>query len=46
MAVIVTSKVTRPGSMLSGNVVHVVVVKTDSGDPSTAGTGTEIVGIC
>ena len=43
MAVIVSSQVTNSGSTISGNSVHVVVVKTDpgyAGDPGHAGTGT------
>jgi SdrD B-like domain len=49
MAVIVSSKVSRAGSAISGNTVHEVVVKTNPGyasDPGHAGTGTVIATIC
>jgi hypothetical protein len=49
IAVIVASKVRQPNSMPTGNAVHVVVVKTNSGytpDPSTPGTGTEVAIVC
>jgi hypothetical protein len=49
MAVIVSSKVSKSGSAISGNTPHVVVVKTNSGyapDPGHAGTGTVVASIC
>jgi hypothetical protein len=42
VAVIVTSAVTKSGSAITGNAVHVVIVKTDAGytaSPGHAGTG-------
>lgn len=48
MAVIVTSKSTQSGSQVSGNVVGLVIVKTDAGykgDPGHAGTGTVVATI-
>ena len=47
MAVIVSSSVTKVGRSISGNDVHVVVVKTNPGygpQPGKPGTGT-IVGV-
>jgi len=47
MAVIVTNHVTKSGSTISGNIVHIVVVRNDPGyapNPGHDGTGT-IVGI-
>ena len=45
LAVIVTSKVTKSGSNISGTIVKLVVVKTNpgyAGDPGSPGTGTVI----
>jgi hypothetical protein len=45
MGVIVTSSASKSGSAISGNIVNVVVVKTDAGyagDPGHAGTGTVV----
>jgi uncharacterized repeat protein (TIGR01451 family) len=49
MGVLVTGKVTRSGSTIGGNVVHVVVVKTDAGyaaDAGNPGTGTIVATYC
>lgn len=49
MAMIVTSSSTKSGSQISGNTVHVVVVKTNAGydsNPGHAGTGTVVATIC
>ncbi len=49
MAVIVSSKVSKAGSAISGNTVHEVVVKTNPGyapNPGHAGTGTVVAKIC
>jgi hypothetical protein len=49
LAVVVTDRVSRAGATLSGDVVHVVVVKTDSGyqpDAGHRGTGTVVATIC
>jgi uncharacterized repeat protein (TIGR01451 family) len=49
MGVLVTSKVTSHGSTISGDVVHIVVVKTAPGyspDPSGHGTGTIVATYC
>jgi Bacterial Ig-like domain (group 1) len=49
MAVIVTSLVGKDGSEISGNTVHIVVVKTNPGyaaNPGHAGTGTVVAVIC
>jgi uncharacterized repeat protein (TIGR01451 family) len=49
MGVIVSSKVTQSGSKISGNAVHLVVIRTDSGyqpDPGHYGTGTVEAQIC
>ncbi len=49
MAVIVSSSVTKTGSTIAGDVVHMVVVKTDPGygpNPGHAGTGTVVATIC
>ncbi len=46
---IVTSSSTKSGSQISGNTVHVVVVKTNAGydsNPGHAGTGTVVATIC
>ena len=48
-AMIVSSSVAKRGSSISGNTVHVVVVKTDPGytsDPGHPGTGTVVAVIC
>ncbi len=49
MGVIVSSSVTQSGSTITGNIVHIVEVKTNSGyagDPGHAGTGTVVAQIC
>jgi CSLREA domain-containing protein len=49
MAVIVSSSITQSGSLVSGNAVHVVIVKTKPGyapDPGHPGTGTVVAVIC
>ncbi len=49
MAVIVTSTVTTSGSTITGNTVHVVIVKTSAGyapAPGYAGTGTVVGTYC
>lgn len=49
MGVIVSSHITQKGSTISGNIVHIVVVRTDPGygpNPGHAGTGTIIATIC
>jgi len=49
MAVIVSSAVTKHGSMISGNTQELVVVKTNPGyapNPGHAGTGTVVAVIC
>jgi hypothetical protein len=49
MAVIATSTVGKSGSSISGNTVHVVVVKTNPGygsNPGHAGTGTVVAVLC
>jgi hypothetical protein len=49
MAVIVSSSIGQSGSTISGNTVHVVVVKTNPGyapDPGHAGTGTVVAQVC
>jgi hypothetical protein len=49
MAVIVSSHVTKSGASLSGDVVRIVVVKTDPGyssNPGHAGTGTVVAVLC
>jgi hypothetical protein len=49
MAVIVSSKVNKSGSVISGGADHVVVVKTSPGyapDPGHPGTGTVVAQIC
>ncbi|MGH2854927.1 MAG: hypothetical protein ACRDLF_12140, partial [Solirubrobacteraceae bacterium] len=49
MGVIVASKVSRSGSTISGNVVHIVVVKTSPGydpNPGHDGTGTVVAQVC
>jgi uncharacterized repeat protein (TIGR01451 family) len=49
IAVIVTSKSTKSGSQISGNIAHIVVVKVNAGyssDPGHPGTGTVVGTIC
>jgi hypothetical protein len=49
VAVVVTDRVTRVGSMLSGQVAHVVVVKTEPGyapDAGHLGTGVVVATVC
>jgi hypothetical protein len=49
MGVIVSSKVTQSGSIITGNIKQVVVVRTDPGyapDPGHTGTGTEVAIVC
>ncbi len=49
LAVVVSGHVTKSGSTISGDTVHVIVVKTDSGyqpDPGHHGTGTVVTTIC
>jgi hypothetical protein len=49
MGVIVSSSISKSGSTISGNTVHMVVVKTDPGyepNPGHAGTGTVVAVIC
>ena len=49
MAVIVTSSVTKSGSAISGNSIHIVVIQVSPGyasNPGHAGTGTVVAQIC
>jgi uncharacterized repeat protein (TIGR01451 family) len=49
IAVIVTSKSTKSGSQISGNIVHIVIVKVNAGyssDPGHSGTGTVVASVC
>ena len=49
MGVVVTSSVKKTGSTISGNSVHIVVVKVDPGYapiPSNHGTGTIVATFC
>ena len=49
MGVAVATTVTKSGSTVSGNIVHIVVVKTNPGygpDPSNPGTGTIVATYC
>jgi hypothetical protein len=49
MAVIVTSTVTKSGSTISGNSVHIVIVKTNAGyspQPGKPGNGTIVGQLC
>jgi hypothetical protein len=49
MAVIVSSKITKRGSVISGNVLHVVLVRTNAGygpNPGHPGTGTIVATLC
>jgi hypothetical protein len=48
-AVIVSSNITKSGSTISGNIVEIVIVKTNPGygpDPGHAGTGTVVGVLC
>lgn len=49
MGVIVTSRYSKSGSTISGDIVHIVVVRTDPGydsNPGHAGTGTVVGQVC
>jgi hypothetical protein len=49
VAVIVSSKITKSGPQISGNTVHIVIVKTNAGyadNPGAAGTGTVVATVC
>jgi hypothetical protein len=49
MGVIVTSHAAKSGSRISGNTVHIVVVRVDPGyqpNPGHAGTGTVVIQVC
>jgi hypothetical protein len=49
MAVIVSSNITKSGSTISGNVAHIVIVRTDPGyapNPGHEGTGTVVAVVC
>lgn len=49
MAIIVSSHITKSGSTISGDILHVVIVKTDpgyQGNPGHAGTGTIVAVVC
>jgi hypothetical protein len=49
MAVVVASQTSKSGNKISGNTVHIVVVKTNPGydsNPGHAGTGTVVATIC
>jgi hypothetical protein len=49
MAVIVSSHITKKGPVISGNIVHVVLVRTNSGygpNPGHPGTGTILATLC
>ena len=49
MAVIVSSSISKSGSTISGNIVHIVIVKTNpgyAGNPGHAGTGTVVAVVC
>jgi hypothetical protein len=49
MTVIGSSKISKSGSAISGDTVHVVVVKTNPGyapNPGHAGTGTVVRQVC
>ena len=49
MGVIVSSQITQKGSTISGNIVHILVVRTDPGygpNPGHAGTGVIVGTIC
>ena len=49
IAVIVTSSSTKSGSQISGNIMHIVIVKTNAGydaNPGHPGTGTVVATVC
>jgi hypothetical protein len=49
MGVIVSSSISKTGSQISGNTVHIVVVQTNPGyrnDPGHPGTGTVVAQVC
>jgi len=49
MAVIVASSIGKSGSTISGNSLHIVIVKTNAGyapNPGHAGTGTVVATVC
>jgi hypothetical protein len=49
MAVIVSSQITKRGPTISGNIVHIVVVRTNPGygpNPGHPGTGTVVATLC
>jgi hypothetical protein len=49
MGVIVSSSISQSGSAISGNVVHIIIVKTNPGyapDPGHPGTGTIVGSVC
>jgi len=49
MAVVVSSSISQSGSTISGDTVHIVVVRTNPGyqpNPGHAGTGTVVAQIC
>ncbi len=49
MAVVVSSQVTKNGSTISGNVEHIVIVRTEPGygpSPGHTGTGTVVAQLC
>lgn len=49
MAVIVSSSISKSGSTISGDTVHIVIVKTNPGyqpNPGHAGTGTVVAQVC
>ena len=46
MAVIVAGSITKTGSNISGNAVHVVIVKTDAGHGPNEATGTVVAQLC
>jgi hypothetical protein len=49
MGVAVANKVTRAGSLISGDIVRIVVIRTAPGyapDPGHAGTGTLVATYC
>jgi hypothetical protein len=49
MGVIVSSHVTKSGSIITGDIKQVVIVRNDPGyapDPGHPGTGTEIAIVC
>jgi hypothetical protein len=49
IAVIVSSQITKSGSTISGDTVHILIVKTDpgyEGNPGHAGTGTIVGVVC